>query len=441
MSNNSSQFGLLAELNKQFSDQRQLHIGIIGCGEMGCDLITQFSMMSGMKLCAVADHKPIRIINAVKIAYDDIESVTEVCNNQQLTTAIEAGKIAATDDSDLLLKNELIDIIIDATGSPNAGATIALKAFSHNKHLVSMSVETDVTIGCYLNHLAKKANLIYSIGAGDEPSACMELINFVSDMQLTIVCAGKGKNNPLNIDATPDLYMQEALERQMNPRMLVEFVDGSKTMVEMACLANATGLITDCAGMHGPAAGLKDLSKIFIPKSDGGILSNVGRVDYSIGKDIAPGVFVVAKTDHPRILERLKDLKMGQGPYFTFFRPYHLTSLEVPLTCARIALYNKPDLAPLPTPTVEVCAVAKKDMHANVKLDSIGEYCYRAWSMSYIEAQKQGAIPCGLLKDATTLKYIKKGELLTNENVSINVNSPIAQLHDLQKIYLNNISR
>ena len=219
----------------------------------------------------------------------------------------------------------------------------------------------------------------------------MELINFVTGLGYPIVAAGKGKNNPLNIDATPDLYMEEAKRRNMNPRMLVEFVDGSKTMVEMAAIANATGLVPDCPGMHGPAATLTELEKVLCPKADGGVLSRKGVVDYSIGKGVAPGVFVIAEMAHPRVRERMHDLKLGPGPYYTFYRPYHLTSLEVPLSCARAVLYKMADMQPLDVPTAEVCAVAKKDLEPGERIDAIGEYTYRAWIMTVEDAvQRQG---------------------------------------------------
>jgi len=142
---------------------------------------------------------------------------------------------------------------------------------------------------------------------------------------LDIICAGKGKNNPLKFDAVPAEYEAEARARNMNARMLVEFVDGSKTMIEMVAIANCTGLVPDVPGMHGPAATRDELASVLVPKADGGVLSKAGCVDYSIGKGVAPGVFCIVGTDHPRVLERLIDLKVGKGPYFTLFRPYHLT--------------------------------------------------------------------------------------------------------------------
>ena len=273
-------------------------------------------------------------------------------------------------------------MVIDATGKPAVGADIGLTAMEHGKHLVMMNVEADVTIGAYLQHEAKRLGVVYTLGAGDEPSSCMELINFVTGLGYPIVAAGKGKNNPLNIDATPDDYMEEAKRRNMNPRMLVEFVDGSKTMVEMAAIANATGLVPDCPGMHGPAAGLSDLEKVLCPKEDGGVLSRKGVVDYSIGKGVAPGVFVIAEMSHPRVRERMHDLKLGTGPYYTFYRPYHLTSLEVPLSCARAVLYKHRRHAAAGRSLVGSLRRGQEGSCARRRLDAIGEYTYRAWIMT-----------------------------------------------------------
>jgi len=267
----------------------------------------------------------------------------------------------------------------------------------------------------------------------------MELINFVTGLGYPIVAAGKGKNNPLNIDATPDAYMDEARRRNMNPRMLVEFVDGSKTMVEMAAIANATGLVPDCPGMHGPAAVLADLEKVLCPKADGGVLSRRGVVDYSIGKGVAPGVFVIAEMAHPRLRERMHDLKLGAGPYYKFYRPYHLTSLEVPLSCARAVLYGTADMQPLDRPSAEVCAVAKKDLKPGDRLDAIGEYTYRAWIMTYDEARHAKGVPCGLLEGGKVTKPVKRGELLTSDNVAVDAASGIVALRKRQDDLLHGV--
>ena len=432
MTSNVALIGLARDLKKREDSGKPIRIGLVGCGEMGTDLLTGVAHMDGIEVAAVSTRTPERVLDAAKIAYDETGHAKEVSNASEMTAAIEDGKIAATDDLDMLLKNELVDVIVDATGYPEAGAEIGYKTLQNNKHVVMMNVEADVTIGPYLKHEAEKRGLIYTLGAGDEPSSCMELIEFVSALGHNVVAAGKGKNNPLDFDAIPDHYEEEAKKRNMNVRMLVEFIDGSKTMVEMTAIANATGLVPDCPGMHGPKADIDRLNKVLIPEKDGGVLSKSGVVDYSIGRGVSPGVFVVAEMRHPRVWERMEDLKIGEGPYFTFHRPYHLTAMEVPLTCARVMLYGKADMVPLDRPVAEVCAVAKKDLKPGDKLDFIGLYTYRAWNMTVEDARKHEAIPCGLLEGATVTAPIKKNELITAKNVAINEDQWIARLRKKQ---------
>ena len=242
----------------------------------------------------------------------------------------------------------------------------------HRKHLVMMNVEADVTIGAYLKREAARLGVVYTLGAGDEPSSCMELVNFVTGMGYPIVAAG---------------------------------------------------LVPDKAGMHGPSCSITELEHVLCPIADGGILSRKG---------VAPGVFVIAEMSHPRVRERLHDLKLGAGPYYRFFRPYHLTSLEVPLSCARAVLYGIPDMQPRDVPTSEVCAVAKKDLKVGERLDATGEYTYRAWIMSVAVAVAAKGVPCGLIENGKVTKPIKMGELLTTENITIDTSAKIVTLRKRQ---------
>ncbi|RWI16209.1 NAD(P)H-dependent oxidoreductase [Mesorhizobium sp.] len=423
--------GLARDLAKRAAEGRPVRIGVIGSGEMGTDLVTQGMLMPGISVCAISSRRPHTARDAIRIAYGDEAMAREAYTPSKLSEAIESGKIAIT-SNEMLVTNPLIDVVIDATGKPGVAADFDLMAMQHGKHLVMMNVEADVTIGCYLKQQADRLGVVYSVGAGDEPSSCMELIEFASALGYTIVCAGKGKNNPLNHDAVPDDYRAEALRRNMNPRMLVEFVDGSKTMVETCAIANATGLVPDIAGMHGPRADRDELARVLIPRADGGILSRKGVVDYTIGKGVAPGVFVIVEATHPRIIERMDDLHIGHGPYYSFFRPYHLTSLEVPLTAARIALYGKPDMVPLPRPVAEVCAVAKRDLAAGETFDAIGETCYRSWTMTVEEARANRTVPVGLLEGGKVLKPVSKGELLTSANAAPDPTTRLFALRRLQ---------
>jgi predicted homoserine dehydrogenase-like protein len=437
MPTNVALTGLAKDLAIRAESGKPIRIGLVGSGEMGTDIVSRVAHMRGIEIGAISELNPVGASKAIEIAYGDAERAVKVSTSDAANAAMESGKIATTDNVKILLESALIDVVVDATGVPAVGAEIGLSAMERGKHLVMMNVEADVTIGAYLRAEAERLGVVYSLGAGDEPSSCMELVEFVTAMGHRIISAGKGKNNPLNVDATPAAYEEEAVRRHMNPRMLVEFVDGSKTMVEMAAIANATGLTPDKPGMHGPACSREELNSVLVPQSAGGVLSSSeGRVDYTIGKGVAPGVFVVAEMDHPRIRERMEDLKMGKGPYFTFFRPYHLTSLEVPLTCARAVLYRKADMVPMPRPVAEVCAVAKKDLLPGDALDQIGEYCYRAWIMTSVEARAAGAIPCGLLTGAKVTAPIKQGELITKANAAVPASSKIAVLRARQDAML-----
>jgi predicted homoserine dehydrogenase-like protein len=423
--------GIARDLKARADSGRPIRIGVIGSGEMGTDLVTQGGLMRGIEVAAIATRRPHTARAAMAIAYGDDSHAVEADTQSKVTAAIEAGKMAVT-SAETLVKNPLIDVVIDATGKPGVAADYCLTAMEHGKHLVMMNVEADVTIGPYLKQQADRLGVIYSVGAGDEPSSCMELIEFASALGYRIVSAGKGKNNPLNHDAVPDDYREEALRRNMNPRMLVEFVDGSKTMVEMACIANATGLVPDVPGMHGPAADRDQMAKVLIPRADGGILNKKGVVDYTIGKGVAPGVFVIVEAEHPRIIERMDDLHVGKGPYYAFFRPYHLTSLEVPLTAARIMLYGKADMVPLPNPVAEVCAVAKRDLAVGETFDAIGETCYRSFILTVEDARRQAAVPVGLLEGGKVTAPVKKGELLTRTNATPDQTTRLYALRQLQ---------
>ncbi|MFN3481463.1 homoserine dehydrogenase [Rhabdaerophilum calidifontis] len=421
--------GLAADLAAREAEGRPIRVGIVGCGEMGTDLVTQIARMRGLRVAAIADRSGRNALEAIRIARHDPGIAAPVDGLPALDSAIEAGRIAIIDDAHVMLRSGLVDVVIDATGRPAAGAEIGLATIRAGKHLVMMNVEADVTIGPYLKAEADKAGVVYTIGAGDEPTATMELINFVTALGYPVVAAGKGKNNPFNPDAVPDDYREEARRRNMNPRMLVEFVDGSKTMVEMSAIANATGLVLDVPGMHGPEATLETLDTVLVPVADGGILSRKGVVDYTLGKGVAPGVFVVAEMEHPRLRERMHDLKMGgKGPYYTFYRPHHLTSLEVPLSAARAVLHGQAEMFPLPRPVAEVCARAKRDLKPGEILDAIGETCYRSFAMMAEEARAARAWPVGLLHGGRVTAPIAKGALITRDRVALDEEAPLMRM-------------
>jgi len=420
------------DLARRAEEGRPVRVALIGSGEMGTDIVTQLSLMPGIDLAVLAEMRVDMAWSALDIAGIPREAARLCRGVQDVEDTIRGGKIAITPDSAAACSAAQVDVIIDATGNPGVGAELALQAMSHGKHVVMMNVEADVTVGAMLVREARKAGVGYSLGAGDEPSAAMELINFVRSLGYPIVSAGKGKNNPLKFDATLAEYEEEARQRHMNPRMLVEFIDGSKTMIEMCAIANATGLVPDCPGMHGPAATPDRLASTLIPVADGGVLSRSGVVDYSVGKGVAPGVFVVIKAPHPRVHERLSDLKMGPGPYFTFLRPYHLTSLEVPLTAASLVLHGTPHMQPLDEPVAECGCVAKAALAPGVTLGKIGEDHYRGWITTVEDARAHDLLPMGLAERAIVTKPIQPGESLTYDNCRVDETMQIVKLRRKQ---------
>ncbi|MGX9571620.1 MAG: homoserine dehydrogenase [Mesorhizobium sp.] len=405
-----------AELLQRAEKQGPITIGLAGAGQMGTDIVVQVALMPGMRIGAISEVRPQAAIDAALLAGHDRSDIVHAGNAADIDRAIEAGKIAVTEDLHALASAGRIDVIIDATGNPNIGTLFALEVMKNGKHIVMLNVEADITIGRFLKEEARKAGVVYTGAAGDEPACTLEIIGFAKSLGFNIIAAGKGKNNPLKIDAMPADYEKEAAERNMNARMLVEFVDGSKTAIEMVAIANATGLVPDVPGMHGPTATLEELASVLCPREDGGVLHRKGVVDYSIGKGVAPGVFCIIETRHPRVLERMIDLKVGKGPYFTIFRPYHLTSLEVPLSAARAVVYKRADMEPLDHPVAEAVAVAKSDLGLGQSLGMIGENDYRGFAMTWEDARARGALPLGLAERAKVVKPVKTGDFLTYEN-------------------------
>ena len=425
--------GSIAEgLERRRRQGKPVRIGLIGAGQMGTDIIVQTDLMPGIEVVAAADAVPENVFAARRVAGSGGRIAEMADDAAAVGRAIARGRLAVCRSYREICASADVDVVIDATGNPNVGAEVALATIAARKHIVMMNVEADVTIGPYLSAKAEEAGVVYTLGAGDEPSSTMELVNFLRGLGYPIVAAGKGKNNAFRTDATPDAYAAEAKRRNMNPRMLVEFVDGSKTMVEMVALANATGLVADVPGMHGPSASVDALHTTFCPREEGGLLSRKGVVDFTVAPGVAPGVFAVAEMRHPRLRERMNDLQLGEGPYYTFYRPYHLTSLEVPLSAAAAVLYGQSHMRPLAVPSAEVGARAKRDLAPGETLDAIGEYCYRGFALSRADAIAFNALPLGLAQGARVTRRIAKDEYLTYANCAPDERLKIVQVRRAQ---------
>ncbi|MEX6507341.1 NAD(P)H-dependent oxidoreductase [Jiella sp. M17.18] len=408
--------GFAAELSAYTDRHGPVTIGLAGAGQMGTDIVVQVALMEGIRVGAVAANSPKRPMEAIAMAgYSDGHGQL-ASSPADIDRTIEAGRIAVTDDLGALCAAGRIDVVVDATGSPEVGTFLALEAIRNGKHIVMLNVEADITVGRLLAAKAREAGIVYTGSAGDEPASTLELIGFAQALGMDVVAAGKGKNNPLRHSAVPEEYEEEARQRNMNARMLVEFIDGSKTMVEMTAIANCTGLKPDVPGMHGPEVTRDNIGQVLCTAEDGGILSKSGCVDYTIGKGVAPGVFCVVKPRHPRAIERIADLKVGPGPCFGLIRPFHLTSLETPLSAARAVMYRRPDMVPVDRPVAECGAVAKRALSPGEILGRIGQADYRGYAMTWEDARGKRALPLGLAEKSRVTRPIAAGELLTHEN-------------------------
>jgi len=405
-------------------------IGLIGAGQMGQEILCQVQLMKGVCIPIVVDLTFERAELACRMANVDAARVVRANDLDQAQKAIEAGRVVTATDWRLATALPGVQAIVDATGSPELGVVIALESIRAKKHIVMMNVECDVTVGSVLRRQADEAGVVYTLAAGDEPAAILELYRFAAALGFEVVAAGKGKNNPLDITATPEALAAKAKARDMSARMLCEFVDGSKTAVEMCSVSNATGLVPDVRGMHGAKATRDTLHQVFCPKSQGGVLDRKGVVDFAIG--VHPGVFLVFTTDQPRLRHGLIQRDMGNGPNYLLFRPYHLCSIEVPLTAAQAVIYHESSGHPLPRPVSECIAIAKKNLKAGETLDAIGEFCYRGSIDLARVARQENLIPLGLAKGCVLKRDVPQGQAIRFDDVEQVPDTPLWQMRQRQ---------
>ncbi|WP_286680365.1 SAF domain-containing protein [Tepidanaerobacter sp. EBM-49] len=418
----------LKELDEQ---GKKIKAGIVGAGQMGRGMVSQMFCMKGILPAIISDIDIERAKNAYLLAGISSDDIAVANKAVEAETAIQKGKYVITEDFNVITSTLPIDVVLDLTGVPDVGARIAFDSIYNGKNIVMLNVETDVTVGPLLKKMADSAGVVYTVSAGDEPGAVKELYDFADAMGFKILVAGKGKNNPLDIEANPDTVREKAQASNMNPKMLASFVDGTKTMVEMTCVSNATGFVPTKRGMIGPESTVKELPKLLSLKEQGGILDRYQVVEFV--KGIAPGVFVIITTDLPAVKEEMAYLSMGEGPNYILYRPYHLTSIETPLSAARACIYHEPTIVPKGAPVSETVAVAKKDLKAGEYLDSIGGYTVYGVIDTFENAKKDNALPIGLVSPKVKVKTdIKKGETLTYDAVELDENSFILQLRKLQ---------
>lgn len=422
---------LLGHLRKRQAEGRPIRLGLVGCGQEGSGMVHVTRQMAGLETFAIADidiARPLQVLQHLGIPQSSICVTDEVGAAED---ALRRGHYVVTQDALLLPQLDSLDALVEATGVTEVGAQLAWHGIMHKKHVVMLNVETDVTVGLILSRLAEKMGCVYTASTGDEPGVCKQLYDFATSLGFEVVCLGKGKNNPIDFYATPDSCRAEAESKRMNPKMLAAFKDGTKTMVELAAMANATGLVPDVPGAHGANVDTPDLNKVLVPKEDGGILSRRGCVEYSVGK-VAPGVFAIISTPDPHIRGDLKFYAMGDGPYYTLYRPFHLCSIETPQAVAEAVIYGEAVLKPQRM-VAELVSIAKRDLKAGQKVDGIGGYDFFSRIYTVEAARALRGVPMGLTPGGRVLKDVARGEPLTSDNFAPDTTQLVYKLRQLQE--------
>jgi predicted homoserine dehydrogenase-like protein len=409
---------LAARLEALESADESVSVAIVGVGRMGRSLAVASQYVDGVAVTALADVRTDRGRSvAAEMGHGD-EEVALVETAAEGDEARANGQVVVTGDAMVPAAMDDVDAVIAATGVPDVGARVAVRSILDGKHVVMLTDETDAAVGPYLSELAASAGVVYSGAAGDEPSAILELYDFARSLGFEVLAAGKGKNNPLDRQATPETLAAEAEGKDLNPEIYTAFVDGTNSMLEMTMVANATGLCVDTRGLHGPEVGSVDeLSEVFTTEAEGGIISRTGVVDYALGGGVAPGVFVVVTSDSEKIRADLEYLKMGTGPNFVLHRSFHIPTMEPLLTAGRAELYGDANIVPQ-APVADTVAVAKRDLTAGEEIDGIGGETVYGLAENADVAREENLVPISLLPGATVERNIDAGEALTHDDVS-----------------------
>jgi predicted homoserine dehydrogenase-like protein len=423
---------LLNDLKKRAAAGNPIRVAASGAGWMGSGFAAQMGHVPGMELSVLVDADLQAACDAFMATGLDRGDVVEAARIGPAMDAIRQGKRVITDDISLAAQLDAIDVLTDATPSPASGAETAYAAIRHGKDVVLINIEADVTVGRILKKLAADAGVLYSVSSGDEPGCLMELVEFVNLLGFEPIVIGKGKNNPLNPAATPDTVAESARRANKDAYQTASYVDGSKTMFEMTCAANATGCVPMQRGMVGPEATQETVTEIFSLREDGGLAPFPGVVDFVQGPSMAGGVFVTVRVQDDRIADDLNYLKVGNGRYATFFRPYHLWFIEAPISIARAVLYRQTTLVPLDRPVADVLTIAKRDLQPGDRLDDFGGYTFRGLMDTATAVAAENGLPVGLAPGAVLKRPVALGRVITWDDVILDEASTVVQLRRQQ---------
>jgi predicted homoserine dehydrogenase-like protein len=405
------------ELLQRLAQGNPIRVGASGAGWMGSGFVAQMKHVPGMQVSLLADPDTLAASNAFTSAGISLETIVETNAVGSAMDALRSGKRVVTANYGLAAQLEDIDIVTDVTYSPAIGAETAHACIMHGKDVVLINIEADVTVGHILSQKAQKADLLYTVSSGDEPGCLMELYNFVTSLGYEVIVI---------------TVVESAKKADKDPYQVASYVDGSKTMFEMTCAANATGCLPMERGMIGPQATLENVSELFALEEDGGLTKFPGVVDFVQGSAMSGGVFIVVRINDERIRADLEYLKVGRGKYFTFFRPYHLWFLEAPISIARAYLHREPTLQPLERPVADIMTIAKRDLQAGEALDTFGGYTFFGVMDRAETVRNINALPAGLAPGAKLIRPVAADDIISWEDVLLDEESTVVKLRRQQ---------
>lgn len=412
-------------LARRAAEGRPIRVGMIGAGFMGSGIALQIAQaVPGMRLCAIAARRPAQARAAFEASLPG-QPVVHVDTPDRLAAALRDGHPAVTEDPALIGGADGLDAIIEVTGSMDFALRGVEPAIASGKHVVLMNAELDGTIGPLLAARARAAGVVCTNADGDQPGVQMNLLRFVRGLGVRPLLAGNIKGLQ-DTSRTPDTQRGFAERWGQNVAMVTSFADGTKIAFEQAVVANAAGFRVARRGMIGPdptggdptlpLRPLEDFMGHFAPHLDAG---GPGIVDYVVGARPGPGVFVIGTHDDPRQRHYLALYKLGPGPYYLFYTPYHLCHFEVPMTVARAVLFGDAAVTPLRGPTVGVVATAKRNLGTGERIDGIGGFT------AYGQAENAGIIardrllPMGLAEGAVLRRPVAQGQVIHRDDVDL----------------------
>jgi len=401
-------------LIKREREGNPIRVGMVGAGYMGRGIALQVQKyVKGMKLAAISN----RTLSQAEKAYTQagVKTVETVETVAQLEQTIAQNKFAITDDPMLLCEAENIDALIEVTGTIEYSAHVVMKAIENKKHIILMNAELDATIGPILKVYADRAGMIITTSDGDQPGVIMNLYRYVKAIGFKPVLAGnmKGLQDPYR---TPETQKGYADKYKQKPQMVTSFADGTKISMEMAVVANATGLKSGKRGMYGPRCEhVNDAVNLF-PMDQ---MLNGGIVDYILGAEPAPGVFVLGYNGNPIQQQYMNYYKMGDGPIYVFYTPYHICHFETPITVARAVLFKDAAAAPIGKPVCDVIIAAKRDLKAGEVLDGIGGFACYGMIENIDISLAEDLLPMGLSEGCLLRRDIPKDHVVTYADVEL----------------------